>query len=98
MKSVFIGCGAYLPSNSVSNDDLSKMVDTSDDWIVARTGISNRYIAADDELTSDLAYNAAVDALASAEITAEDRYKNASELFYGVCEPTQQAISSRKLS
>ena len=72
MKSVFIGCGAYLPRNCVSNDELSKRVDTSDDWIVARTGISNRYIAADDELTSDLAYNAAVEALASAGIIAED--------------------------
>ena len=72
MKSVFIGCGAYLPQNCVSNDELSTRVDTSDDWIVARTGISNRYIAADDELTSDLAYKAAVEALASAEIMAED--------------------------
>ena len=72
MKSVFIGCGAYLPQKCVSNEELSTVVDTSDDWIVARTGISNRYIAADNELTSDLAYNAAVDALASAEITAED--------------------------
>ena len=60
MRSVFIGCGAYLPQNCVSNDELSTRVDTSDDWIVARTGISNRYIAADDELTSDLAYNAAI--------------------------------------
>ena len=72
MKSVFIGCGAYLPQNRVSNDDLSARVDTSDEWILARTGISNRYIAADGELTSDLAYNAAADALASAGIVAGD--------------------------
>ncbi len=72
MKSVFIGCGAYLPQNSVSNDDLATKVDTSDEWILARTGISNRHIAADDELTSDLAYNASVEALASAGMAADE--------------------------
>jgi len=72
MKSVFIGCGAYLPQNSVTNDDLATMVDTSDEWILARTGISNRHIAADDELTSDLAYNASVEALASAGMAADE--------------------------
>ena len=54
-KSVFIGCGAYLPRRKISNDELAAKVDTSDEWIVARTGISNRHIAADDEMTSDLA-------------------------------------------
>ena len=72
MKSVFIGCGAYLPQNSVTNDDLATMVDTSDEWIFSRTGISNRHIAADDELTSDLAYNASVEALASAGMVADE--------------------------
>ncbi len=72
MKSVFIGCGAYLPQRKVSNDELAKTVDTSDEWIVARTGISYRHIAADDEMTSDLAYAAAIDALASAGIAASE--------------------------
>jgi 3-oxoacyl-[acyl-carrier-protein] synthase III len=72
IKSVFIGCGAYLPQRRVSNDELATTVDTSDEWIVARTGISHRHIAADDEMTSDLAYAAAVDALASAGIAASE--------------------------
>ena len=72
IKSVFIGSGAYLPQRRVSNDELAAKVDTSDDWIVARTGISNRHIAADDEMTSDLAYAAAVDALASAGMAASE--------------------------
>ena len=54
MKSVFIGCGAYLPQRILSNAELAKTVDTSDEWIVARTGISNRHIAADGELTLTL--------------------------------------------
>jgi 3-oxoacyl-[acyl-carrier-protein] synthase-3 len=70
IKSVFIGCGAYLPERRVSNDELAAKVDTSDDWIVARTGISNRHIAADGEMTSDLAFAAAVEALASAGMSA----------------------------
>ena len=72
MKSVFIGCGSYLPQRSLGNEELATQVDTSDDWIVSRTGISNRHIAADGELTSDLAYNAAVEALASAEMAASE--------------------------
>ncbi len=72
MKSVFIGCGGYLPQRSLSNEELATKIDTSDEWIVARTGISNRHIAADGELTSDLAYNAAVDALASAGLAATE--------------------------
>ena len=70
MKSVFIGSGAYLPRRKVSNDELATKVDTSDEWIVARTGITHRHIAADDELTSDLAYAASVEALASAGLAA----------------------------
>ena len=72
MKSVFIGCGEYLPQRRVSNDELAKTVDTSDEWIVARTGISHRHIAAEGEMTSDLAYAAAVDALASAGVAASE--------------------------
>ena len=72
MKSVFIGCGAYLPQNRVSNEELAEKIDTSDEWIVSRTGISHRHIAADDEMTSDLAYAAAVEALASANMAASE--------------------------
>lgn len=66
-----MGCGHYLPRQIVSNADLSKRVDTSDEWIVQRTGIKSRHIAADGELTSDLALNAARMALTNAGITAE---------------------------
>ena len=54
MKSVFIGCGAYLPQNCVSNDDLSAKVDTSDEWILQRTGISERRVLESGRATSDL--------------------------------------------
>ena len=53
-RSVVLGCGSYLPARRVTNDDLTKIVDTSDEWIVQRTGIRERHIAADGELTSDL--------------------------------------------
>lgn len=67
-----IGTGSYLPSKVLTNDDLSKMVDTSDEWIYPRTGIKERHIAADDEITSDLATKAAKSALESANVKAED--------------------------
>ncbi len=66
-----IATGSYLPANVVSNDDLAKTVDTSDDWIVARTGIRQRHLAADGELTSDLAVAAAKQALDHADLAAE---------------------------
>lgn len=66
------GSGAYLPGNVVTNADLEKRVETSDEWIVARTGISRRHIAADDELTSDLALHASHAALKDAGIDAAD--------------------------
>lgn len=50
-----LGVGSYLPAKVLTNDDLAKMVDTSDEWIVQRTGIQSRHIAASDERTSDLA-------------------------------------------
>ena len=65
-----IGCGSYLPSNIVTNDDLAKKVDTSDAWIRERTGITQRYIAVDGEKTSDLALGAARAALIDAGIDA----------------------------
>jgi 3-oxoacyl-[acyl-carrier-protein] synthase-3 len=71
-RSVIAGCGAYLPARAVSNEELSKQVDTSDEWIVERTGIRNRHIAADGETTSDLATEAARRALADARMTPRD--------------------------
>ncbi|MFN3224652.1 MAG: beta-ketoacyl-ACP synthase III [Hyphomicrobiales bacterium] len=63
-----LGVGSYLPAKVLTNDDLAKMVDTSDEWIVQRTGIQSRHIAASDERTSDLAFEAAKAALANAEV------------------------------
>ena len=67
-----LGTGSYLPANRVSNEDLAKFVDTSDEWIYTRTGIKNRHIAADDEKTSDLAVQAAKAALADAGVEASE--------------------------
>lgn len=72
LRSVMVGCGAYLPARVVTNADLEKIVDTSDEWIVERTGIKARHIAAEGETTADLAENAARAALAHAGLGAED--------------------------
>ena len=72
IRAVPIGAGHYLPANVVTNSDLAKTVDTSDEWIVTRTGIKQRHYAADGELTSDLAIAAARDALDNAGIDASD--------------------------
>lgn len=69
-RSRFVGCGAYLPDKVLRNDDLAARIDTSDEWIAARTGIRQRHIAADGELTSDLAYAAGQAALDAAGINA----------------------------
>lgn len=66
-----IGTGSYLPEKVLTNDDLSKMVDTSDEWIFPRTGIKERHIAAEGQLTSDLATNASLKALEMAGITSD---------------------------
>ncbi|MEL6754409.1 MAG: 3-oxoacyl-ACP synthase, partial [Pseudomonadota bacterium] len=66
------GTGSYLPERALTNDDLSRMVDTTDDWIRERTGIGKRHIAADGELTSDLAAAAANRALEAAGVAASD--------------------------
>jgi 3-oxoacyl-[acyl-carrier-protein] synthase-3 len=68
IRSVVLGCGSYLPERVLTNAELASRIDTSDDWIVQRTGISERHIAADDEFTSHLAINAARAALADAKI------------------------------
>ncbi|TCM21925.1 3-oxoacyl-[acyl-carrier-protein] synthase-3 [Novosphingobium sp. PhB165] len=70
LRSVIVGTGSALPRRAVSNAELAEQVDTSDEWIVERTGISNRHIAADDETTSSLATDAARNALAAAGIEA----------------------------
>lgn len=72
IRSVVVGYGGYLPENCVSNEELAKTVDTSDEWIRKRTGITQRYIAADDQLTSDLATNAAKAALENANLSIDD--------------------------
>jgi 3-oxoacyl-[acyl-carrier-protein] synthase-3 len=72
MYSRIIGTGSYLPEKILTNFDLEKMVDTSDEWIRSRTGIEQRHIAGDDEATSDLAYRAALAAIESAGLTPTD--------------------------
>ena len=67
-----IGIGCYLPEKKLTNQDLEKMVDTSDAWITERTGIKTRHIAAPDQATSDLAYEAAIRALADADTRPEE--------------------------
>jgi 3-oxoacyl-[acyl-carrier-protein] synthase-3 len=70
-RSVVLGCGSYLPARILSNDELARSVDTTDEWIVQRTGIRERHIAAPGELTSDLALNAARAALTNAHVEAQ---------------------------
>ena len=72
IRSVVHGCGAYLPERVVTNDELAKKVDTSDEWIEQRTGIRQRHIAADGQFTSHLAIKASERALAHAGIKASD--------------------------
>jgi len=71
VRCVAIGCGSYLPARVLTNNDLARMVDTSDDWITQRTGIRERHIAADNETTSNLALAAARAALADAKVDAQ---------------------------
>jgi len=70
LRSVVLGCGSYLPARILSNDELAKSVETTDEWIVQRTGIRERHIAAAGELTSDLALHAARAALVNAHVEA----------------------------
>src|SRR5262249_31133502 len=71
LRSVVLGCGSYLPARVLTNADLSRMVDTSDEWIAQRTGIRERHIAAEGETTSDMALKAARAALTEAGIDAQ---------------------------
>lgn len=72
IRSVIAGCGSYLPERRMSNADMAKVVDTTDEWIVERTGIHARHIAADDEMTSHLALKAAWAAIADAGIDVQE--------------------------
>lgn len=72
VRAVALGCGHYLPDRVVTNDELAKTVDTSDEWIRVRTGIRQRHVAAEGQLTSDLAVRAADRALSQAGKTAAD--------------------------
>jgi 3-oxoacyl-[acyl-carrier-protein] synthase-3 len=72
VRSQIVGCGAYLPDRIVTNHELAGRLDTSDEWIRQRTGIGERRVAADGELTSDLAVRAAERALAAAALSAHD--------------------------
>ena len=67
-----VGTGSYVPEKVLTNDDLSRMVDTSDEWITTRTGIKERRIAAKDETTSEMAAKAALKAIEQAKIKASD--------------------------
>ena len=71
-RSEIIGCGSYLPERVVTNAELSAKLDTTDEWITTRTGIRQRHLAADGELTSDLALKAAERALENANIPASE--------------------------
>jgi 3-oxoacyl-[acyl-carrier-protein] synthase-3 len=68
-RSRVLSAGSYLPARVVTNDELAKTIDTSDEWIRQRTGIRQRYIAAEGELTSDLAIAASRQALENARLT-----------------------------
>ena len=72
MHSRIIGTGSYLPARTLTNFDLEKIVETSHDWILSRSGIVERHIAADDEMASDLALHASRRAIEAAGISAEE--------------------------
>ena len=71
IRSVVLGCGSYLPRRILTNAELATQIDTSDEWIVQRTGIRQRHIAAEGEFTSHLAIHAARSALANAGVDAQ---------------------------
>lgn len=72
LRSLALGCGAYLPERVLTNEELAKKIDTSDEWIRQRTGIRERHIAADGELTSDLGVAAVQRALTAAGIDPDE--------------------------
>jgi len=72
IRSIVESCGTYLPERVMTNEELARKVDTSDEWIVQRTGIRRRHVAAEGELTSHLATKAAAKALERAGVVASD--------------------------
>ena len=72
VRSRVVGCGGYLPARVMSNAELAQRIDTTDEWIVQRTGIRQRHVAAEGELTSDLAYHASRQALERAGVSASE--------------------------
>jgi len=72
INTVIRGVGMYLPKKILTNNDISEFVETSHEWIYERTGIKQRHIAAEDQMTSDLAYQAALDAIQDANISATE--------------------------
>src|SRR3989442_257489 len=71
-RAAVLGLGAYAPPKVLTNDDLARLVDTSDEWITTRTGIKRRHVAGPDQATSDLAVIAAQQALDAAAVCAQD--------------------------
>ena len=72
MYSRIIGTGSYLPQKVLTNKDLESLVDTTDEWIVERTGIKQRHIASENEITSSMAINASIDAIKSSGLSEKD--------------------------
>jgi len=72
VRSHVVGCGAFLPAKVLSNDDIAKRVDTTDEWVVERTGIRRRHVVSEGETTSDLAYAASVQALERAKVAVSE--------------------------
>ena len=72
IRAGFLGTGSYLPDRILTNKDMEKIVDTTDEWIMTRTGIKERHIAAENQATSDLAVEAAKKALEAAGLKAGD--------------------------
>lgn len=85
-KSRIVATGGYLPDKILTNFDLEKMMDTSDEWITKRTGIKKRHIAAENQVTSDLAYEASKVALKRAEISAD----KIDMIIVGTCTPDME--------
>lgn len=71
-KTKIAGTGSYLPEKVLTNADLEKMIDTSDEWISTRTGIKERRIVAQDQAASDLAYEASRKAIQAAQVKPEE--------------------------
>ena len=72
IRSVILGTGSYLPAKILTNKEMESLVDTSDEWIVQRTGIRQRHVAAKDETTADMAIEAARRAVEASGLKGED--------------------------